>query len=126
MEHIQYEGTKLPSFYSLEFLNILFSDYSNLWEIRNLSTDDFNAPIWLEYLDLVSHDMLMLVEMNLSPELIKEYNSYVKDNDWSNDLAIRRSCKKIDKAVKFLKKHFGELKNKKVIKNKERKLRVVK
>ena len=126
MENIQCEGTRLPSWYTLEFLHILFSDYSNLWDIRSQSTDLYSAPIWMEYLDLVSHDMLTLVEMNLSPELIEEYKGFIRDNDWYDELSIRRSCKKIDKAVKFLKKHFGELKNKKVVKNKERKLRVVK
>jgi hypothetical protein len=64
----------------------------------------------MDYLEILSCEMTLLVEKNLSPEHISEYKSYIRNNDWSNDLAIRRSCKNIDKAVNFLKVHFAPLK----------------
>jgi hypothetical protein len=120
------DGVKLPSWYTLDFLNVIFKDYTSLYELRNQTSDLFTAPIWMEYLDLMSYDMLTLVELNLSVELLAEYRSYVRGNDWSNDLAIRRSCKEIDKAVKFLKNHFGHLRNKKVKQIKQSHLTVIK
>lgn len=115
---------KLPSCYSLVFINIIFNDYTTLLEIRNQS--ELIKPTWWEYLDVISNDMLTLVCTNLSYELAIEYRTYVKNNCWDNDLAIRRSCKNIDKAVEFLKIHFAELKGLKLKDIKNRHLELVK
>ena len=103
---IKYNGVKLPSQHTLSFLNTIFSDYTTLWQIRKLQPAVSSDPVWLEYLDIISNDMMRLVEMNLTSDLVTVYKIYVRDNDWSNDLSIRRSCKNIDKAVEFLKIHF--------------------
>lgn len=126
MEHITCNNFKLPNWYALAFLNIIFSEYTTLWEIRNLPSDLYSAPIWLEYLDVLCNDMRSLVELNLSEDLILEYKMYIRNNSWSNDLAIRRSCKNVDKAVKFLKKHFIGLKGLKMSDVKNRHLKIVK
>jgi hypothetical protein len=103
----------------------LFSDYTNLWDIRN-SVTHLSESIWLEYLDIISNDMLALIEINLNQELITEYKRYITNNDWSNELAIRRSCKQIDMAVKFLKFYFIKLKGQKSKNVKKSHLKIVK
>ena len=127
--NIEFDGIKLPSEYSLDFLNILFSDYTMMWKMRYQPTDLFSVPIWLEFLDIISHDMLTLVELNLGQELIEEYKTYVQNNNWSTEFLIRQSCKNIDNAVKFLRIHFDKLRGKKRtlnVKKKQRHLKLVK
>lgn len=127
--NIEPDKIKFPSEYSLDFLNILFTDYTTMWKLRYQPTDLFSVPIWLEFLDIISHDMLTLVELNLGPELIEEYKNYVQNNNWSTEFLIRQSCKNIDNAVKFLRIHFDKLKGKKRtldVKKKQRHLKIVK
>jgi len=121
--YLECEGFKLPSEYTLDFLNILFTEYTTLWNIRSQPSNLWTAPIWLELLDIISCDMMALVELNLAPELVKEYRGYTKKNEWTSDIAVRRSCKNIDKAVVFLKEHFRPLRGKKL--KKKRHLEIV-
>ena len=111
--NLELDKIKLPSEYSLDFLNILFTDYTTMWKLRYQPTDLFSVPIWLEFLDIISHDMLTLVELNLGQELIDEYKRYVQNNNWSTEFLIRQSCKNIDNAVRFLRIHFDKLRGKK-------------
>ena len=107
--NLKHKGISLPTPYSLNFINILFSHYTSLWEIKNRPDDYITKPLWVQFLMIVSNDMLSLVKANLEPELIEEYKKYVTKNDWDSEFGIRLSCKKIDKAVNFLKIHFPKL-----------------
>ena len=120
---LECEGFILPSEYTLDFLNILFTEYTTLWKVRSQPFDLWVAPIWLEILDIVSCDMMALVELNLDQEFINEYRGYTKKNEWTSEIAVRRSCKNIDKAVCFLKEHFQSLRGKRL--EKKRHLEVV-
>jgi hypothetical protein len=64
--------------------------------------------------------------LSLEIQVVQEYRQYIKNNDWSNDFAIRKSCKNIDKAVEFLKKHFIGLKGLKMSDIKNRHLTIIK
>ena len=105
----KHRGINLPTPYSLNFINILFSHYTTLWELKNRPDDYITKPLWVKFLMIVSNDMLLLVEANLEPELVEEYKKYITNNDWESKFGIRLSCKKIDKAVEFLRNHFSKL-----------------
>jgi len=107
--NLKHRGVSLPTPYSLNFINILFSHYTTLWEIRKRNDDYITKPLWIQFLIIVSNDMLSLVKANLEPELVEEYMSYVTKNDWESEFGLRLSCKNIDKAVNFLRTHFSVL-----------------
>lgn len=100
-------GFQLQSEHVLSIIDNIFDNYTNLMDIRNRQlTGPHKYPVWLEYLSNIQNDLLLLVETNLSPELIIEYMDIINNNTWNNELAIRRSCKNVDKAIEFIKKHF--------------------
>lgn len=124
MDFMEIDGVKFPFPYMLSLLKFIFQDYTSLKLLRNGNSHETNY--WMSFLEIISVDMLRLVELNLSEELILEYQSYVSYNHWNNDFMIRKSCKNLDSAVKFLKLHFGHLEYKQFKKHTSRHLRVIK
>lgn len=124
MDVVEIDGTKFLFPQTFNLLKFIFKNYTTLGLLRKL--EDLDNLDWMDYLETISVDLLQLVELNLNKSLVLEYKSYILNNSWNNEFSVRKSCKNIDKAVKFLKLHFGHLEYQQLKRQHFSKLRVVK